>query len=381
MTSYQYALADVPVWVKHLQSNALLESQARFFESCDESYTHYRSGASNYNDLSGYAAAGAPVCVIASKLSARATSRLIEHLDDGGLAMVDSGQFGDFCAKIQRITDYPRVMKRYRHIALGCKRPDKLTIVAPDLIGDAEGSLNLLLDWQSELRELIALGVRVIVPVQNGRGGVDVFVDKAFEKLGSQVVLGIPCKESPLSEADILDVMRLCRPKNVHFLGLPQKRRQILYKSAHLLDAGAVLTSDSTRLRAHLGEGRVLTEIHRHLTSEELERGLYGGGDFAHLDWTEAVGYLCEVTEQYLTNAELNRLIKELTGSSSPDLRAAVRDAAAVGSECFWELLDDLAHGYAFELAQRWHETEARREVSPKMRSVSIHLAYSEGAA
>ena len=287
--------------------------------------------------------------------------------------LLDSGQFGDFTAKPRRKTDYARVMRIYLDIVSNCPAPENISLVAPDLIGDSEGTWGLLNLWLDDLLGLKNQGARLVVPVQKGALGISSFIQQAQALLGFDIICGIPCKESPLTESETLAMLSQTQPGGVHFLGLCVNKRGLMSKAQYLLGGSAVLTSDSTRLRSAAGDGKPFTQAHRELTERNVGEGLYGSGEFKHLDLTETMGYLPDYVSE-MSDCCLNRLIKSL-GVAKPTsgMRKLFRSA---DEDQFWSLADEFGHGYGYELLSRWHQRESRSEVSPKMRSEAICLAY-----
>ena len=361
-----------------LEKKRLKEAQTAFFHNETIDHTHYRSGASSPADLLGYMQAGAPVCVIAPKLSEESCLRLSSYAGQGHRVLIDSGQFGDFTSEPPKQTDYPRVMARYEQIIKNCEAPGNISIVAPDLIADSKGTWALLTAWKEKLLELKALGARIIVPAQKGELGLIPFVEDAQALLGDDIIVGIPCKEAPLTEGDILELLAATQPKAVHFLGLALNKRGLMSKARHILGPQADLTSDSTRLRSAVGDGRPFTELHRELTGVSTDQALYGCGEFGHLDHTETIGYLVDLVAE-MPSSQLNRLIKQVRGKNHTPTATERRELREADCDGFWELVNEWAFGYGYELVSRWHEEEARSEISPVKRSEAICQSFHAG--
>lgn len=225
--------------------------------------TYFASGSSRPADIRGFAAVNHPIGVAAPEVSPAAERELIALAGRGLPVFVDSGAFSEvvFTARgvevVKEITDADwRVrLALYRRLAVALG--PQAYLVAPDRIGDQARTLYLLSRYARELRELSALGARILVPIQKGERSQATFARLARKVLGFDFVCAIPSKKKATTLEELEAFVREVRPAAVHLLGLGIKNRlapQALAILASLVPSCEV-SMDSNLIAANVGRG------------------------------------------------------------------------------------------------------------------------------
>jgi hypothetical protein len=223
--------------------------------------TVFRSGASNPAEFNGYAAAGEPVGVVIGLLSGPMRERLRQHVDsEGGMVFVDSGVYSSGEAKQ---VDFGDVMSRYRQLVASVRTPAALMLVMPDKPGEFATTLDLLRAHRVQIAALHGTGAQLIVPLQRGADSIVSGYDAVREAvgLGDAFILGLPCKRHSFDLAEIRQMMRERQPARVHLLGVGADRKKLfaLASAISMPSPATVLTADSCRIRAMVGEAAPVT--------------------------------------------------------------------------------------------------------------------------
>lgn len=223
--------------------------------------TVFRSGASNPAEFNGYAAAGEPVGVVIGLLSGPMRERLRQHVDsEGGMVFVDSGVYSSGEAKQ---VDFGDVMSRYRLLVASVRTPAALMLVMPDKPGEFATTLDLLRAYRAQIAALHGTGAQLIVPLQRGADSIVSGYDAVREAvgLGDAFILGLPCKRHSFDLAEIRQLMRERQPARVHLLGVGADRKKLfaLASAISMPSPATVLTADSCRIRAMVGEAAPVT--------------------------------------------------------------------------------------------------------------------------
>jgi hypothetical protein len=221
---------------------------------------YFASGSSRAADIRGFAAVGHAIGVAAPEVSAAAELELCALRGRGVDVFVDSGAFSEVrfgatgVVVVKAITDadWRRRLALYRRLAVALG--DRVHLVAPDRIGDQELTLERLARYAPELRELRALGARILVPVQKGTKSQADF-DRDIERvLGfGDYVRAIPSKKEATTLEELEAFMVERRPARVHLLGLGIRNAKA--PRALELCAGAEVSLDSNLIAANVGRG------------------------------------------------------------------------------------------------------------------------------
>jgi len=212
----------------------------------------YHSGMSAKSDLRAAVDEGVPVGVVATLLDlSKVYLTLPRHLDNGGAAFVDSGAFAAF--QKGETVNWNRVFQVYESILMMTSKPEGLSIVAPDVIGDQAATLELWTEHAARVGNWIAAGARVIVPLQCGALTAGQLLDAAKEIFGTErFCAGIP---SNLAAMDAEDAATL-HHSDFHILGRVVITEDLRAKLDALLanNPDATYTSDANWLRSRLRE-------------------------------------------------------------------------------------------------------------------------------
>lgn len=211
----------------------------------------FHSGMSAKSDLRAAVDEGVPVGVVATLLDlSKVYLTLPRHLDNGGAAFVDSGAFAAF--QKGETVNWDRVFQVYESILMMTSKPEGLSIVAPDVIGDQAATLELWARHAVRVGNWIAAGARVIVPLQCGALNADQLLDAAKEIFGTErFSAGIP---SNLAAMGVEDTATL-HHSDFHILGRVVLTEDLREKLGALLanNPFAIYTSDANWLRSRLG--------------------------------------------------------------------------------------------------------------------------------
>lgn len=244
----------------------------------DSNITTYRSGSSSRADILGYIAAGASIGVTAIDVSRPVVSLMAEYISKGGSVFADSGAFRNYKARkkdpsVPRI-DFEQVFECYYQIIDQCKNAESLIVVAPDEVGDQCRSYDLLVEWAREIKLIVSRGVRVMVPMQKGKLTVFEHYTRCRELLNMEFIVGLPSNAEAMSREEVMDFITLSKPSDVHFLGCSESA--LVHEAKHC-SPGTEFSCDATKLRKHIGKGRLLTEMHQQIRENVLCFALDGG--------------------------------------------------------------------------------------------------------
>ncbi len=332
-----------------------VETQSRLFDagtaSLPERVTVFASGANEVREILGFALAGVPVGFAVSNIRQKALDQLLRI---EGPLFADSGAFTEISfASGEPVIAAPIAHKDwivrldiYRQLAEA--HGSSLFVVAPDMVANQQETLRRLTAYRSQLQEIASLNAQILIPVQTGELSPIEFYHQAVAIAGLPLVPAFPMKKAASSHADILTFVRNLRPGRLHLLGMGYERAtaKTLVRRILDLDTNIELTLDSNRLRAVLGNDRVMTIAEREMRNGEISslnaeaesEALIGAGD--RLDYTDAISSpSCWASELQL------REIAVSAGFDEPTLENFVDDpdsflqlAIAEGSCCYWEL-------------------------------------------
>jgi hypothetical protein len=317
----------------------------------------FGSGASAAWDFLGYRTARQPVGVTATELRPRAISLIANYLNgtdcvgsSTGRVFCDSGSFGQFQAwragegarerlargaardgdeKAARVLtaelDFEgRVFPVYEALidAINPGRHSGLLLVAPDVIGNPQRSIELQRKHVDRLRRWISLGAEVMFPIQDGVLESAVSTYQAIDAMvgSDRFVVGVPSNKCPWSRDQIMQFARYVRPRRIHLLGLgDQATLGARAGDLRAVSPETTLSADSCKILAAVGEGRRLT-----VTSRE---------------WDQSIVEWCATTtgdENPLVDlSAFTSAVMEEPGFVSPI--QAGRLAAAIGLDTEWQ--------------------------------------------
>ena len=264
-----------------------------------DTVTWYASGTNDPTQIAAWGELGIPLGTAATlrgkdgKRNVLSQSAIRAHIAHDRDLFCDSGAFGELTSGVPMGDEaWERVFAVYDQLAVLGPR---LTVVAPDKIGDAETTIARLIRYRDRIVALHARGVRVMCVVHASYIG-DTYSDvlqQIKEVLGWTPVVGIPSNAVPFSDEEMVEVLR-DHPDvlAVHLLGLgmnrTKKKNGVSYPSriAALRSLGRplVVTCDSARIKTMVGEGRPLTMAQRE-ERELMEEHRWGGTE-GTLDYT-----------------------------------------------------------------------------------------------
>ena len=231
---------------------------------------YFASGSNRPADIRGFASVGHPIGVAAPEVSPAAELELVRSSVP---VFVDSGAFSEVVFEatgvrvVKPITDaeWRKRLALYRRLAVAMG--PRVSIVAPDRIADQEETLRRLALYAPELRELRALGARILVPVQKGTRTQAAFVREVVLVLGfDDFVHAIPSKKQATTMVELAAYVAEVKPRAVHLLGLGIRNASAPAALAILAEVDEV-SLDSNLIAARVGRGaapRILTRARDH---------------------------------------------------------------------------------------------------------------------
>lgn len=208
----------------------------------------FHSGMSASSDLRAAVDVGVPIGVVAPLLSlSKVFLALPRHLDAGGRVFIDSGAFAAF-QKGETVI-WEKVFQKYDSVILMTAKPQGLSVVAPDVIGDQVGTLNLWNKHAEQVRRWIDRGVRVIVPLQRGELSAAEMLALATKAFGTdRFCAGIPSNLEAMSANDCSTLHHF----DFHILGRVILTEELVKKLEALKanNPDANYTADANWLRA-----------------------------------------------------------------------------------------------------------------------------------
>lgn len=210
----------------------------------------FHSGMSAKSDLRAAVDERVPVGVVATLLDLSKTFLVLpRHLDNGGTAFVDSGAFRAF-QKGETVA-WERVFNVYESILMMTSRPEGLSIVAPDVIGDQAATLLLWTKHAARVATWVDAGARVIVPLQCGALNAGQLLDEAKKIFGtSRLCAGIPANLAAMGVEDAASL----KHSDFHILGRVILTAELMKKISALLanNPGATYTADANWMRSRI---------------------------------------------------------------------------------------------------------------------------------
>jgi hypothetical protein len=312
----------------------------------------YASGVNEAREVAGFALAGVPIGASAPNLREDAIQAILRA---AGPVFLDSGAFSEvkFSPKSQRMEIMnriaPREWRRRLDIYLRAARGlgDRLSVVAPDCVGDQAETLKRLALYRPELQQLAGLGARVLIPLQVGALSHEELYAEATAVAGVPLVPAFTMKKAVTSEDDAARFLLNVRPERIHLLGMgPQNSRaprvvEMIGRCSPLTE----ISMDSNRLRAVTGKKRTMTVLERDFRSGTPE-DLYSEVSSPVLDATQVrLDYTdCIYSPGDWATRDMLREIAISSGFSLSEMHAFFADpntfiARTMPSSdvCYWE--------------------------------------------
>lgn len=210
----------------------------------------FHSGMSSKSDLRAAVEELAPVGVVATLLNlSQQILVLPRYLDGGGAVFIDSGAFTAFQKGVE--VDWAKVFSVYDTVLGHTERPEGVSIVAPDVIGDQAASLALWAEHAAKVRIWAQAGARVIVPLQRGGLSAGQMLERAVRIFGTdRICAGIPSNLEAMSPEDCSTL----RHHDFHILGRVRLTSELRLKLCALLqnNPAAQYTADANWLRSRI---------------------------------------------------------------------------------------------------------------------------------
>lgn len=226
-------------------------------------FIYYASGASALGDLRGFARIGHPIGVSLPDLSDASLAELLSRADTSLDVFVDTGAFsevepgpGGKLVVVRAIDDAGWRERLDVGLQIARAFGAKALLVAPDRVGDQAETLERLRRYAGEVREIVATGARIVVPIQRGAMLAEDFDAAACLALGfSNFVRGIPGNKVAMPALELQRFLRAVRPSAVHILGMGPRsdRLPVLLDVIGREVPDATLSSDSNPIQALVG--------------------------------------------------------------------------------------------------------------------------------
>jgi hypothetical protein len=369
-----------------------------------ESLTIFASGLSRINDFRTYSRMGRACGILATDSSTAVLHALVEHNQRGLRAFIDNNAFGTFKQSIKKgvpcAINFDDVFNIYDKILSSVKKKNLVSLVAPDVVGDQEASLELLSKYRAKIRSFIDRGADVLIPLQAGALSLSGVYRRVCQLLGTnRWRASIPCNVKRIARREIFDFVSTCRPRRIHLLGVADHKK--LYPLVKLIleaHSSTNISADANHLRSIIDEEFTRTVRERDAEEgDELAHDIANYGDEETADFTEAVHDIFN-TPAYLSPAEAARFARHVTADPNAQLeiiQAALRkDRAPYCEEIDYEETGNTAKSFLGQWLDRntygdegyylvfgFCCAEARRRVPRIIRSEEITRAETSRRA
>ncbi len=352
--------------------------------------TAYASGVNEAKEIRGFDLAGVSIGASASVLREDA---IVELLRQQGPVFLDSGAFSEvrFSAETNTMEickpipprEWRRRLSIYLRLARGLG--SRLSVVAPDRVGDQEETLRRLTLYRAELHSLHDLGAQILIPLQIGSRSHEAFYAQAKAVAGVPLVPAFTMKKAITSEEAASRFLEAVQPSRIHLLGLGlgNRRANRIIDMIHRCSPATEITMDSNRLRAVTGKKRPMTILERRFRNSEIDN-LFNEiespvlATLGHrIDYTDSIATPGEwASPQMLRDIALAcrfRLSEIHAFFDAPD---AFLQRVIPGTEIhYWE-----NPVVAFALDQAWAEY-VQQEVHSLVRTAAISMIFQREAA
>lgn len=249
------------------------------------------SGVNTKNEMSGFIFHNQSICTTAG-ISKPAFEYLLSVGRDPkytGKVFMDSGAFGEVNADLsikKEMTDkdWQKIFDRYE--ALAKVFGDRLTVMAPDRVGDQEVTMQRLEKYKNRIKKVASYGCKIMGAIQKNPtvpNSLYLFHERMnnfFQSIGiKHWVRGLPLNKSPVKISDVEYMIQNAEPfRYIHLLGKSPYAKDYNKWEAMLSKYPQLdITCDASIFRRIVGEGKPLTELER-----EIRPIL--GGDFKRLE-------------------------------------------------------------------------------------------------
>ena len=374
----------------------------------------FASGSNHAGEIRGLHEAKHAIGLAAPEVNAASERELHALAGTGHPVFLDSGAFSEVTfnfpdkkGKLPKadlppgihvtkpITDaqWEKRLDLYERLARSLGR--QLYVVAPDKVGDQQGTLDRLDRYKDRIRRIEQFGAHVLAPIQKGSTPMAVFDQQVEAILGhSNYVRAIPMKKDATTLAELVDFLRARQPKRVHLLGLgsTNAEAETVLHATRAAVPGIRVTMDSNKIVAKAGRSgglgdaeypdpkdkrRALT-VQTDRAREDLAQSAYLGDNqpIMHqglddapigLDYTDQIGE----PSGWLTTVEGNKvaasagLDEEATAAFLDDPDGFLQEEASNGSPWYAD------QGMSEALDEAWGRYVAKHTVAEKKRRAS----------
>lgn len=202
--------------------------------------TFYASGTNDSGEIRGFATLGIHIGFSASVIGPAALRELERHAGSGLLVFGDTGAYsedvpGTAAPGRARSSRTAEISTDEWDVRLGVLERvarsfgGHLSVVAPDRVGDQDGTLARLQSHASRIRLLARLGARVLLPLHAGPRALGALFDEATAILGVPLVPAFPLPKRRTPATDVLAFARSTRAREIHLLGVGLRSRWSRY--------------------------------------------------------------------------------------------------------------------------------------------------------
>ncbi|HEX7906777.1 MAG TPA: methyltransferase domain-containing protein [Paraburkholderia sp.] len=296
-----------------MPDHAEIKERGEQLEALRDRVGRFASGLSRARDFGAAGHAGHAVGVDVGQLSEKAMDELAEmvavrqtpvFVDSGAYSLFRKQQADIAAGKDVEPLDFGQILARYDRLAelIHAKNEVEEKVPAPlvslpDVIGDQQGSLDLLAEHKSWIQATAGFNVlRMMVPCPKGpKYSLSAYYEAAVKAAGTDnFVVGIPTVANPWSPEEVAAFLRDRKPRAVHFLGSLHDSRLTKWLQA-VVDSGeskdievtadanplrsAILPRDGTKLEPGERAQKIKDKLGERSRAQELENVIesYGG--------------------------------------------------------------------------------------------------------
>lgn len=358
-------------WEQKLEDVMFKREQGDFVSDFNpaSNVTTYRSGSSARADILGYMRAKSPIGICILDASSPVRALVASYVSQGGHVFIDSGAYRVFRKTLKDPKTPPinfnKVFALYRDVINQCDSHEGLIVVAPDEVGKQQNSYDLLVQYHQNIEEFHQQGVSIMVPMQKGALSIEEHYNRCRELLGFDFIVGLPSNAEALSPKETFDFVQAVNPSRVHFLGCAETA---LVHEAKFKAPLTHFSCDATKLRKHIGKGRLLTEMHNQVLDEVVQCAQHGishasVSGIESWDETEVLGDLLGHYHCLPRNAQAN---------FAKALNVSMKDIeSAEDNDDLWALLGCFNYCPDYDVSQ-FFDTYCRSTISPQVRTNTI---------
>jgi len=181
---------------------------------------------------------------------------------------------------VKPITDkkWTKILDLYERLGTALK--DQVWLVAPDMVGSQEVTLERLTHYGPRLQKIADTGAIVMVVAQKGALSQADFFRAAIKAAGLEgrgnVVAAAPCKKAATTSTELEGFVRDLEPEHVHCLGLGPTNPRITEYMDAFAGTKTTVSLDSCWITANVAKARGRQKAKRFTRAQELARVVLG---------------------------------------------------------------------------------------------------------